>query len=70
MPDCISDAVLKPDVAGPTKAKGAIKHPDKVTPNAAIINNFLIIDSPVAKYYIFCKQNKRTKFIIFINLEL
>ena len=38
-PDCIIDAVLKPDAAGPIKARGTIKHPDTATPSTAIKSN-------------------------------
>jgi hypothetical protein len=47
--------VLNPDVAGPNKAIGAIKHPDVVAPIAIIISNLLIIDSPYYEMYIFYK---------------
>ena len=43
---CITEAVENPDVAGPTKANGAIKHPD----NAKSINNItdtFFNDSPL-----------------------
>tara|TARA_B100001123_G_C15325114_1_gene1029284 strand:- start:3567 stop:3797 length:231 start_codon:yes stop_codon:yes gene_type:complete len=45
-PDCIKEAVLNPDVAGPIKAIGAMKQPDKNIPSVAITSNLLIIESP------------------------
>jgi hypothetical protein len=59
-PDCIIDAVLKPDAAGPINAIGAIKHPDTVTPSTLIKSNLLIIESPnLHLVYIFFLINKR-----------
>ena len=46
IPDCTSEAVVKPDVTGPIKAIGTIKHPDKVTPRVTITSNLFIIESP------------------------
>ena len=60
-PDCINEAVLKPDVAGPINARGAIKHPDTATPSTAITSNLLIIDSLFFKAYSFYEQKKRCK---------
>jgi len=45
-PDCIMEAVLKPDVAGPTKAIGAMKQPDNITHSVVNNNNLFIIESP------------------------
>ena len=45
-PDWSIDAVVNPEVAGPIKAIGAIKQPDRVTPNVTIKSNLLIIESP------------------------
>jgi hypothetical protein len=45
--DCTIDAVVNPDVAGPIKAKGAIKHPDNSIPNVTNKSNLLIIESPM-----------------------
>ena len=52
-PDCINDAVLKPDVTGPISAKGAIKHPDRTAPSAANASILFIIDSPLLNYCTF-----------------
>ena len=38
-PDCMSEAVLKPETAGPTKAIGIMKHPDSITLSVANTNN-------------------------------
>ena len=40
------DAVLKPEVTGPTKAMGTIKQPDTDTAIAIIKNNLFNIESP------------------------
>jgi hypothetical protein len=45
-PDCINDAVEKPDIAGPTSAIGTIKHPERSTLSAVNKNNLFIIESP------------------------
>ena len=45
-PDCTSDAVVKPEVAGPINAIGAMKQPDKSTPMTTVKNIFLKIESP------------------------
>ena len=61
-PDCIIDAVLNPDVAGPIKAKGAIKHPDNDTPIANIKSNLLIIESPnvvASLSFLYIKKKKQ-----------
>jgi len=41
------EAVVKPDAAGPIKAIGAMKQPDKVTPQTTIKKHLLIIESPI-----------------------
>ena len=46
IPDWTIDAVVKPDVAGPINAIGAMKQPDNATPIAVIKSNLLIIESP------------------------
>ena len=61
-PDCIKEAVLQPDVAGPISATGAMKQPDSITPNAVNNNNLLkIIESPqkLFLFYIFLEVKKR-----------
>ena len=73
MPVCINDAVLKPDAAGPIKARGAIKHPDTDTPSATINNNLLIIESPQKNYPNLLsreksREKKEKKMLISIQL--
>ena len=46
-PDCNIDAVVNPEVAGPIKAIGAMKQPDKATPKVTIKSNLLNIESPI-----------------------
>jgi len=59
-PDWTIEAVVNPDVAGPIKAIGAIKHPDRVTPKVTIISNLLIIESPIFfKSLYFLSKNKK-----------
>ena len=72
MPDCIIDAVLNPDVAGPINAEGAIKHPDKVTPSTTIKSNLLIIESLgyFFKSYSVFKIKKRDKIFNFLQLKV
>ena len=66
--DCISDAVLKPDVAGPIKAKGAMKHPDSVTPRVTIKSNLLIIESPLISLTLqFLKNKKKVQIKEYIS---
>ena len=65
MLDCIIDAVLKPDVAGPTKASGAMKHPDMDTPSTTIKSNLLIIESPQEIFYSFIQEKKREQIVNF-----
>ena len=66
MPDCINDAVLKPDVAGPNKARGAIKHPDTDMPSTAIKSNLLIIESPQKNYpNLLSREKSREKNVNF-----
>ena len=48
IPDWTSEAVVKPEVAGPINAIGAIKHPDRNTPAVAIKSNLLSIESPIS----------------------
>ena len=69
MPDCINDAVLKPDVAGPIKASGAIKQPDKDTPSTTIKSNLLIIESPQKNHLIHLFREKKGKNML-ISLQL
>ena len=60
-PDCIIDAVEKPEAAGAISAIGAIKHPDNATPRVAIKNNLLNIESPsisVIVYFLYFKQKE------------
>ena len=51
--DWAIDAVENPDAAGPTKAIGAIKHPDNNNPSVVKTRHFLIIESPSKNYPIF-----------------
>ena len=44
---------------GPINAKGAIKHPDKVTPNATTKSNLLIIESPFFLKSLYFLENKK-----------
>ena len=46
-PDWTIEAVVNPEAAGPIKAIGAIKQPDKVTPTVTIKSNLLNIESPI-----------------------
>jgi hypothetical protein len=68
-PDCIRDAVLKPDAAGPTKAMGTIKHPDTATPSPTIKSNLLIIESLQKKHSIHLFIEKKGKNML-ISLQL
>ena len=52
-PDWNIDAVEKPDVAGPIKAIGAIKHPDSNNPRVVRSNNFFIIESPLLCFLVY-----------------
>ena len=56
---CNIEAELNPDVAGPIKANGAMKHPDKVTPTATIRSNLLNIESPFLKTIVHCLETKK-----------
>ena len=52
---CITEAVENPDVAGPTNANGAIKHPDNAKSINSIIDTFFN-DSPLKpKLYSYLK---------------
>jgi hypothetical protein len=58
--------VLNPDVAGPIKANGAIKHPDNVTPSTTITSNLLLIESPHLLFNIIhFKFKKKGEFKLF-----
>ena len=62
-PDWINEAVVNPEVAGPIKAIGAMKHPDRATPIITIKNNLFNIESPIfLRVYIFYLKIKRDKF--------
>jgi hypothetical protein len=50
---------VNPEDIGPIKAKGAIKHPDKVTPNATTKSNLLIIESPFFLKSLYFLENKK-----------
>ena len=65
-PVCTRDAVLKPEVAGPIKAIGAMKHPDNITPRVVNKNNLLIIESPqfkISLYFFNSELKERIKVI-------
>ena len=66
------DAVVNPEAAGPIKAIGAMKQPDKVTPRAIIKNSLLIIESPICKKILYFLANKQKEQINQFkhNLEL
>ena len=60
-PDWIIDPGVNPDIAGPMKATGAIKHPDSITPSVAKTSNLLNIESPLNSFllYFFFELKKR-----------
>ena len=59
-PDWTIEAVVNPEVAGPIKAIGAIKQPDRVTPIVTIKSNLLIIESSIVfkSLYLLLKNKK------------
>ena len=69
-PDWIIEAVLNPEAAGPIKAKGAIKQPDKVTPTATIKSNLLIIESPFFYKSLYFLRNKKKEQIYQLSTTL
>ena len=52
------EAVVNPEVAGPIKARGAIKQPVKVTPTATIKHNLFIIVSLLLNLIVFTDKKK------------
>ena len=66
-PVCISDAVENPDVTGPIKAIGAMKHPDSNTPSVVNASSLLNIDSPLFNYsiiFLFLKKEDLLQSIV------
>ena len=63
-PDCTIEAVVNPEAAGPIKAIGAMKQPDRVTPTVTNKSNLLNIESPIFFWSLYFLFNKKKRQII------